>query len=300
MPSFSDVAIIFNPNSTGDAPGNAAQLQRDLRTSLPDIPVKLLPTESAGHAVELAYNFAKKHKKPLIISASGDGGYNEVINGALRAQDEGAAPICAVLPSGNANDHARTMQEKPLLELIKTGHVTRLDVLKIHTASPHGATITRYAHSYMGIGLTPKVAVELNKNKLNSFKEAWIITKTFWNLRPVRVKIAGKITEVDSLICSTIPEMAKILTLSSRARPRDGLFEVTTLRHRSKAHLLLGLAKGVVTHLGAGKRAGDYSFTVLEAAPIQLDGEIIKLPKNTEVTVTIAPKLLSTVAKVIG
>src|SRR4051812_13045559 len=95
MPSYTEVAIIYNPNSTGNAEENAKQLQADLRSSLPGLAVRLLPTERAGHAIELAYGFAKKHKNPLIVAASGDGGYNEVINGALRAQGEGASPVCA-------------------------------------------------------------------------------------------------------------------------------------------------------------------------------------------------------------
>jgi diacylglycerol kinase family enzyme len=294
MSSYSDIAIIFNPHSTGDAPGNAHALHRQLELALPKAPVKLLPTQRAGHAWELAYNFAVKHKNPLIISASGDGGYNEVINGALQAQAEGSKSVCAVLPSGNANDHARTMHTKPLLELILDGHVRELDILQLHAQTKRG-DIQRYAHSYIGIGLTPKVAIELNQNELNTFKEGWIITKSLWNLRPVRIKRHGKTMAVDSLICSTIPEMAKVLTLSSRAHPQDGMFEITTLKHRSKSMLLLQLAKGAVIQLGSGRRADKLHFTLLQPSPIQLDGEIVQLPKRTEVAVTIRPKFLRSI-----
>jgi diacylglycerol kinase (ATP) len=296
---FSDIAIIYNPNSTGDAPGNAQRLRADLKVALPRIPVQLLHTKYAGHAIKLSYDFAKSHKSPLIISASGDGGYNEVINGALQAQNEGAAPICAVLPSGNANDHARTMQEKPLLDLILGNHVTNLDVLQLKTTHSREKSVERYAHSYIGIGLTPKVAVELNKEKLNSFKEGWIITKSLWRLRPVRIRRNGKVQSIDSLICSTIPEMAKVLTLSNHARPHDGLFEVTNIRHRSKITLLLQLIKGAVIHFGAGRRSGNLTFTLLHPSPIQLDGEIVQLPKNTEVTITLHSQQLRTVVGII-
>ena len=258
----------------------------------------MLPTERAGHAVELTYNFARAHPRPLIISASGDGGYNEVINGALRAQSEGSKPICAVLPSGNANDHARTMQDKPLAELIKSDKAIQLDVLKITAVSKDKTEVSRYAHSYAGIGLTPTVAVELNKHTLNSLKEAWIVTKTFWNYRPVVILHAGKKLKLDSLICSTIPEMAKVLTFSEKSQPHDGLFEVTTFKHNRKIMLLFRLIKGIFKHLGAQKRTDNFVFTLLAPAPMQVDGEVMELQGDTEVTVTICPRMLRTVAAV--
>jgi diacylglycerol kinase (ATP) len=292
--SYSDIAIIFNPNSTGNAPGNAKQLKADLRATLPKEPVKLLHTKYAGHAAMLAYDFAVSHESPLIISASGDGGYNEVINGALTAQAEGAKPITAVLPSGNANDHARTMHDKPLLELILEKRITQIDVLKLTTRHAREDTIERYAHSYIGIGLTPKVALELNRTKLNTLVEVWVVTKSFWNMQPVRIRRDNKTEVVDSLICSIIPEMAKVLTLSHTARPEDGLFKVTTIKHRSKLWLLLHLVKGAVIQFGAGQRTDKMTFTLLHPSPVQLDGEIIQLPKNTEIAVSVEPRLLQT------
>jgi diacylglycerol kinase family enzyme len=258
----------------------------------------MLPTKHAGHAVELAYNFARTHRNPLIISASGDGGYNEVVNGALQAQSEGAQPICAVLPSGNANDHARTMQDKPLVDLIVQNEVTELDVLGVTARAADGVAVQRYAHSYVGIGLTPTVAVELNKQTLNSLRETWIVTKTFRNYRPVVIRAEGKKLQIDSLIFSTIPEMAKVLSFSEKSRPRDGLFEVTMFRHNHKLKLILRLAKGVFKHLGAQRRTDRFVFTVMSPTPMQLDGEVMQLTKGSEVTVAIHPRLLRTVALV--
>lgn len=298
MKQFSAIAVIYNPNSTGNAEVNAKQLRRDLKEVLPKVPVTLLPTERAGHAIELAYEFAKNKKRPLIVSASGDGGYNEVINGALRAQEEGASPTCAVLPSGNANDHARTMHDKTLFELITEQKLTHLDVLKITAASEDGTEIIRYAHSYTGIGLTPTVAVELNKHTLNSLKEALIIVKTFWNYRPVTVLRRNREIRVDSIICSTIPEMAKVLKISRKANPRDGLFEVAIFKHHKKVTLIFRLIKGIFKYLGAQLQTDNFVFTLLMPAPMQVDGEVMELGKNTKVTITICRRMLHTVAAV--
>lgn len=292
---YKHIAIIYNPNSTGDAESNARKLSATLRKKLANVKVELLPTEHAGHAIELAYDYAKRHRSPLIVSASGDGGYNEVINGAMRARDEGADPITAVLPSGNANDHARTLQQKPLSGLIIDGAVRDIDLLRIMLRPQGGKPQIRYAHSYAGIGITPTVAVELNKQTLNAFKEAIIILKTFWGHKPVAIEAGGKKIYVDSLICSTVPGMAKVLTFSDKVWPEDGLFELTTFEHNRKIKLLFRLIKGAIRHLGTQTRLRKYEFRLLKPAPIQLDGEVMELQANTAVRIEISEQPLRTV-----
>src|SRR4051794_35588548 len=124
MTKFSVICIIYNPNSTGPSEDLARKLADDIRTTGAEI--NLLPTEHAGHATELAFDIATRHDNPLIISSSGDGGYNEVINGALRAQENGAHPVCAVLPAGNANDHSHALSDRPLAEAVRKGKVTNI------------------------------------------------------------------------------------------------------------------------------------------------------------------------------
>ena len=74
--SFDRIVVIFNPQSTGDGPQLAEELRADLARRLPDIPVRLCPTEHAGHARDLAREAAQTGH-PLIVSVSGDGGYDE-------------------------------------------------------------------------------------------------------------------------------------------------------------------------------------------------------------------------------
>jgi diacylglycerol kinase family enzyme len=296
MPAFDHIAIIFNPQSTGDAPANARGLAKELATALPNIPCELLPTERPGHAEGLAYTFASEHPNALIVSASGDGGYNEVINGALRAGAEGAKPICAVLPSGNANDHAHSLQGRPLSKLIRAGSVTEIDVLQVRIHDPDKPA-ERYAHSYVGLGLTPKVAVELNKHKLNRLVEAWIV---FWELlrfRPVAIEIGDRKVALDSLVCGNVPQMAKILSLSGDADPRDGRFELTVIEHRHKFSLFSQLLKGVFNEIGAVKQLETYVFGVVETTLLQCDGELMEAAAGSTVEVAICPRLLRTIAE---
>ena len=104
-PPFDRIVVIFNPQSTGEAPQLAEQLRADLAQRLPDMPVQLCPTEHAGHARELAREAAGTGR-PLMVSVSGDGGYNEVVDGVMQAGNPEV--VCAVMAAGNANDHRRT------------------------------------------------------------------------------------------------------------------------------------------------------------------------------------------------
>ena len=94
------VVLIFNPNSTGNASGLAAGLRDELAVRQPDLPVMLQQTKHAGHARDLARDAALTGCL-LLVSSSGDDGYNEVVNGAM--QSGNGAVVCAVLPTGNAN-----------------------------------------------------------------------------------------------------------------------------------------------------------------------------------------------------
>src|SRR5665811_659666 len=128
MQPFDRVVLIFNPNSTGNASGLAAELCDDLERRQPDLPVMLQQTEHAGHARDLARDAALTGC-PLLVSVSGDGGYSEVVDGAM--QSGNAAVVCAVLPAGNANDHRRATREQPLVDAIVNGSVTRIDLLRL-------------------------------------------------------------------------------------------------------------------------------------------------------------------------
>jgi diacylglycerol kinase family enzyme len=291
---YSSVDIIFNPNSTGPSGDYARELQRELRKLSPKLPVQLRRTEYTGHATEIAFECARASKNPLIISASGDGGYNEAINGAMRAQLLGARPICAVLAAGNANDHSRTLQEQSLQQSIIDGRQTSIDLLKA-TYTQSGRHETRYAHSYIGLGLTPVVAVELNKTNLNALKELWIVLKTFYKFRPFKVNHSGKVITLDSILFANIGEMAKVLTISKNAKPDDGLFEIITFPHSHKFNLLKRLAKTTVDGLEQSKHYRNYDFTVLKKMPIQFDGEVQFVDKGAKVRIASEHKILRTI-----
>jgi diacylglycerol kinase (ATP) len=292
--NYSAIYIIYNPKSTGSSREAAEDLAGKLIKKYPNLEISLKATEYAGHAEKIAYQCSKKSNHPLIISSSGDGGYNEVINGAIKAKLKGAKPVCAVLPAGNANDHSRTLQRGNLYKSIVTSKEASLDVLKV-SFKKNNRSLVRYAHSYAGLGLTPVVAVELNKTDLNALKELWIVLKTFYKFRPFKIKVEDRIFKLDSILFANIGQMAKILTVAKNAKPNDGMFEIITFPHARKFNLIHRLAKATTTGLEPRRRTEEYTFQALKKMPIQFDGEVGYIDRNSTVKVEAAHKLLTTI-----
>lgn len=294
MSAYSSVSIIFNPKSTGQSEENARNLQFLLRRRLDEIPVRLIPTKSAGHAEQLAYNAAKTSSRPLIISSSGDGGYNEVINGTMKAQSEGAQVTTGLLPSGNANDHYNSLSSGQIERLIADGTQRQVDLLQVTTRL--GSKVwQRYAHSYVGVGLTAKVGIELNRIDLNPVNEWVVAIRTIYNAPPSKISVNETVHEYDSLILSNINRFAKVFSLPAASRIDDGKFEVIALEHKTKAVLLQRIIRAFTTQVEDITHASHYSFTVENKQPIQLDGEIFTLQTGTSVEVVSVPKVLTCV-----
>lgn len=289
---FESIVIIFNPNSTGNAPKLAEELSDRLADRLPyRADISLQPTEHAGHAVELAREAAANHANVLVVSVSGDGGYNEVVNGVMQSGNREA--VCAVMAAGNANDHRSSIGTKPLDEAIAEGHVRRIDLLNIATGE--GGDLTgEYAHSYIGFGLTPVVAIDLEKGSKGALKEMVSVVRTFSKFTPFEMQHSnGQHLKLDSLVFANIPEMAKYATLSEADdQPRDGKFEVILLQHQPKWRVLLTAARAATKGLGDQPSTDHYEFTTLKPIPYQIDGEVRSAAANTVVRVTSVPRAL--------
>ncbi|WP_347109014.1 diacylglycerol kinase family protein [Paenarthrobacter sp. S56] len=294
--TFESIVIIFNPNSTGDAPELAEELQGKLKELLTyPVEIVLQPTEHAGHAVDLAREAAAKGGDVLVVSVSGDGGYNEVVNGVMQADNPKA--VCAVMAAGNANDHRRTVGTKPLEEAIAEGHVRNIDLLRIHTGQKEGEPL-EYAHSYIGFGLTPVVATELEKGSKGALTEMVSVIKTFSDFEPFEMRLPdGKRHKVDSLVFANIPEMAKYATLSEAAdTPADGKFEIILFPHMPKWRVALNALRATTQGLGDQPSVSSYEFTTLKPLPFQMDGEV----KNVDAGVTVKVESAHAVLPSIG
>lgn len=288
---YSSITILYNPNSTGSSHELAKQFKTDVLKRLPSQKISLKATEHAGHGEELAYSLAKASKNPLIISSSGDGGYHEVVNGAMRAQHEGFTPTTSLLPAGNANDHYHNLHSDDLVDLIARGEHTQIDLLKI-TGTSKGKTIERYGHSYIGFGLTPHVGKELNKTKLNVFNQVWIVAKALLELKSVKLQVNNKTRSYDSIVFSNIDRMSKVLKISQPSSVSDGKFEVTIFRSRNKLKLILQLFKSTIIPAKEDHQVESFKLKTVKTTLVQVDGEIISIDPQSDVSITIDKQAL--------
>lgn len=289
MARYTSITILYNPKATGSGKALAEQLRLDLRSALPAQEVAVVPTKNLGHAKRLAYKLAHASKRPLIISASGDGGYHEVVNGAMRAQAEGASPTTGLLPAGNANDHYKAIHEHDMVDAIRRGKAKRIDLLQL----TYGRR-TEYAHSYIGLGMTARSghALNVNRERRNWFMDIVLVARVILFSGPVHLKVNGKLRRCDSIIFSNIGKMSKILSLSDVSHPADGKFEIIAARHHSKLWFILHLAKASTWGLRRKRQITDYTFTTTRRTLVQLDGEVLTIPGDTAVALTVAPKAL--------
>ena len=272
---ISRVMVIYNPNSTGNGKVNALAFAKECRASGIDVDVR--ETEYAGHAVKIARDAASSKSVDMIVSSSGDGGYHEVVNGVLTSDNP--ETITGVLPSGNANDHFNFVHDEDIVPRILKGDVARIDVIVVETDE-----WTRYAHSYVGLGVTPQIGKVLTEHTLNLAKEALIVVTHLFKVHPVKIAFNGKNHRYDNIVFSNIGRMSKYLTLSSDAAVDDGQFEVTMKKHSTAFELIRHLAKAAISEADATQMR-TFHFTVMRKTSIQLDGEVYTLVAGARVKI---------------
>ncbi len=288
---FTAITIIYNPNSTGDGRKNAYAFKRQLVELIDSKLIHITPTKYAGHAEKIAYTHALASPRALIIASSGDGGYNEVVNGVLRAQSEGAHVVTGLLPSGNANDHWNALHTDDTLARITTAQSNAIDVL-LMTTEKDNKTTRRYAHSYIGLGVTPLVGAELNKIALGPIKEIWVVAKMLFRASSVAIEVKGKRTKYTNLIFSNILQMSKVLTLADDGSVTDGKFEINFYNGDSKLGLYGHLLKAAARSLDSQTHVQEFHFRTIKSTKLQLDGEIVPLAAQTTVVIHSERRLL--------
>lgn len=296
MVTFTKINIIYNPKSSGKSKRLADELRSKLKAGLSGVKIVCVASEYAGHARELAHKMALDDEKPLIISSSGDGGYNEVINGVMSAANPYA--VCAVLPAGNANDHSRAVHRHDIAESIIAGKIQHLDLIRITTTTENEAPIVRYAHSYVGLGITPALAAELAAYKLHIFQEFLQILRLYRKTESFKIDHQDKVIELDNLLFTNIYLMAKILTFAPKSLPNDGKFEVIISPSNHKAQLTRRILRAAVARkpkAKAVKSMNSFMFKTMHDTLMQMDGELVQLASGSTVVVESAHNALATI-----
>ncbi len=227
---------------------------------------------------------------------SGDGGYNEVVNGALLAQEQtGHQPTCCIMAAGNANDHRRSVKKQPLSRAIVKAEPEAVDILKM-TVKYGSTTNVRYAHSYIGFGFTSHVADELNPARLTRLKEIGIVLRAFFNFEPTLIAMPeGRIRKVDSLVFANIHQMAKMVRIGKKTNLHNGQFKMVFFPHQTRLKFIINLLR--TTIFGVRKPIQQQAFTCAlpKTTLIHLDGEVQTIPGGSQVIIESAAGGLQTV-----
>jgi diacylglycerol kinase family enzyme len=286
MSAISQVYIIYNPNSTGDGLVNAKSLKQSLKAS--NIRCTLKVTKHAGHATDLAKELASNDPHCMVISSSGDGGYHEVINGVLGSKNPRV--ITGVLPSGNANDHFHFVHHGDAAQRIARGRADYIDVLSVSTPD-----WSHYAHSYVGLGLTPHIGKELTKQRPNKLQEKWLVVKNIFAIPEVKIRVGRRVRSYTNVVFSNSGRMSKYLTLSHKASVGDGKFEITRVKSSTPFGILRHLLHASTKGVDEAPQARRYSCKALRNMHIQLDGEIYTVNSGEKILITCEPLLLRTI-----
>lgn len=294
---FDRVVLIYNPVNRRVPLTLAESMRDELGRRLPDLPVVLSATQYAGHARELASGVAATGA-PLIVAVSGDGVYNEVVNGVLGVPGNHA--LTAVAAGGNANDHRRSTRRMPLVDAIvaahRTGRARSLDLLLLTACSITDGGWSRYAHSYIGFGLTPSMAVGLKRDRKGTIAELVSVLRTFSGLTPVEIVRSGGRRELyDSLVFANVARMAKYGRLGNSGRPDDGLFEVVSRRHGRRWRIGVMALRAATVGLGTQAHVSRVEFATVDAIHLQMDGEVIQLAPASKLSIDCAPRALATI-----
>jgi diacylglycerol kinase (ATP) len=290
---ISHVCVLYNPVSTSNSKGNALDLAKRLRRSSKSLKVSIKKTEYAGHGEAIAKYYAERKDVVLLVSSSGDGGYNDLINGVLKTSAKNI--ITAVVPSGNANDHHRAVGSGKLVENIITDKRRRIDALKI-TTKVENKTWIRFAHSYAGVGISPVVGRELTRKKLNFFNEKWLFLKHVFSYRYVTIRVNGKKVKYISLVFGNVDKMSKMIKFSKNSSLTDGKFEVSAFRYTSKWLFLSKLFMAATVGAEETKSVSSFEFRTIKKTLIQLDGEDFTLDANSDVKVESMHNALTIIA----
>jgi diacylglycerol kinase family enzyme len=179
-----------------------------------------------------------------------------------------------------------------IIDLIIANKPKHIDLLSISYKSSKKSQ-QRYAHSYIGFGLSSMVSKELNKTKLNRFKETWLVIRTLLIINPVKLKINNEVGKYDSIIISNVDRMSKYLKVSHPSRMDDGLFEVKVSKHENKLKLIALILQASLIKLKEDQQTKTFSLDTIEQTVAQADGEIITIDANTQVAISIEKQILN-------
>ncbi len=237
--------IIANPAAgRGAGARRIPEIEKRMKDHALDF--EIVRTERPWHAAELAYE-AAQDSFDVVAAAGGDGTSNEVLNGLMRARQNGAKrPSMAVLPIGRGNDFAFSMGapvglEQSIRAMIQ-GTTRTVDIGRVSGGDyPEG----RYFGNGVGIGFDAVTGFEALKVPLltgfASYLVAAIRTIFIMQAPLVEIELDNENLVQSSLLVSVMNgrRLGGGFWSAPDGIPDDGLFDLCIGRAVSKPQVML-------------------------------------------------------------
>jgi len=245
-------------------------------------------TEAPGHATELAKSAAEKGYE-LVVSVSGDGTINEIVNG-LYAAGNIADVMLGIISTGTGGDYIRTIgipraYQEACQCFINPRKLT-VDVGVVEYVSDCRA-VKRLFVNFAGLGFDAEIVKATTQkfkalNGTASYLVGLLTTLLFYKNKKVSLIVDGE--AVEGKVCTVLMSNGKYGGGGMLAAPdadlTDGLLDVLIIGDLSKPDLLWSLPrvyKG--THLThpkvTMKRAREIEIMSIAPLSLQADGELL-------------------------
>jgi YegS/Rv2252/BmrU family lipid kinase len=268
----------------------------------------LFRTERPWHASELAEQAARQ-KYDVVVCASGDGVFNEVLNGLMRARKAGFNHTAlGIISIGTGNDFAggvgipTTLKES--LTVLAANKRRKVDIGLVTGGDyPRG----RYFGNGIGIGFDAAVGFAALQLRFLRGLPAYLVgalqTVFFYYKAPrLHIKLDDEVIEQNSLMVSVMngQRMGGGFRMAPNGDPHDGLFDLCIAETAGKLRIF-----GLIPFFIQGKQEGQpeikmrrsrkITVTALDGSfPAHADGETLCL-KGKKLTVEILPGALEVI-----
>lgn len=284
--------LVVNPTSGGGKTGKTFGAMREtIERRLG--PCDVRPTARAGHAIALARDAALEGAE-LVVAVGGDGTFNEVVNGLMRAKEQGAEPELGLIAQGTGGDFRRTLGLEHRLDVyldaLASGATRRIDVGLL----THEGDNTRYFANILSVGmggLVDRYVADASRTLGGTAAYFGASLRALVNAKVGRVRCKvtheGVVTErtIDTLMLAICNGryFGSSMMVAPMAELDDGAFELVALGNTSKVGFALTSKRiydgGHMRDAGTVHLRGDSFELSLENADaraeflLDLDGE---------------------------
>ena len=290
-----NIAFIINPISGGkEAQSAKRKLPKlimqtlDMNQWLPNI----VFTEYAGHATELAYQFARMGFD-AVVAVGGDGTVNEVARGLVKGhglQVTGSGTALGIIPMGSGNGFARhinvPMRPQRAIEMINHSEPISVD---------YGLANGNLFMCTCGTGFDAVVADKFaasNKRGFMTYVQNTI--KQVFTYQPQSYHIVGDgldVTHKAFLITfANANQWGNDAKIAPRASIQDGQMDIMLMSSHAllaSASLALRLFAGSIddSYFMDTLRAKEVTLIREEKAPFHIDGDPVEMEKDIQIKI---------------